>query len=62
MYTKFGIKGTDGDGGDQPKGGAIALTHPLGATGGTMVSTTLASIEGGGLEELGFVRVCVGTE
>ena len=41
-----------------PRGGAIALGHPLGATGGRMVSTLLAEMEPG---SLGVASMCVGT-
>ena len=41
-----------------PRGGAIALGHPLGATGGRMVSTVLAEMEPG---NLGVASMCVGT-
>ena len=41
-----------------PRGGAIALGHPLGATGGRMVSTLLAEMEPG---NLGVASMCVGT-
>ncbi|KAL2047347.1 hypothetical protein N7G274_001368 [Stereocaulon virgatum] len=44
-----------------PRGGAIALGHPLGATGGRMVSTILSEMGGGGFGELGVVSMCVGT-
>ena len=41
-----------------PRGGAIALGHPLGATGGRMASTLLAEMEPG---SLGVASMCVGT-
>lgn len=41
-----------------PKGGAIALGHPLGATGGRMVGGVLGEL---GVGELGVVSLCVGT-
>lgn len=44
-----------------PRGGAIALGHPLGATGGRMVSTILHEMGGGGFGEVGVVSMCVGT-
>lgn len=44
-----------------PRGGAIALGHPLGATGGRMVSTILSEMEGKKFGELGIVSMCVGT-
>jgi len=49
------------DGKVNPRGGAIALGHPLGATGGRMVSTILGEMEGKKLGELGVVSMCVGT-
>ena len=44
-----------------PRGGAIALGHPLGATGGRMVSTILHEMEAGEVGEVGVVSMCVGT-
>lgn len=44
-----------------PRGGAIALGHPLGATGGRMVSTLLHEMGEGGVGEVGVVSMCVGT-
>lgn len=44
-----------------PRGGAIALGHPLGATGGRMVSTILSEMGGGRLGQVGVVSMCVGT-
>ena len=41
-----------------PRGGAIALGHPLGATGARIVSTLLAEMEPG---MLGVASMCVGT-
>jgi acetyl-CoA acyltransferase 1 len=43
-----------------PKGGAIALGHPLGATGARMLATLLPEMERQGLET-GVVSMCVGT-
>jgi acetyl-CoA acyltransferase 1 len=43
-----------------PKGGAIALGHPLGATGARMVAGLLPEMERQGLET-GVVSMCIGT-
>ncbi|KAF2145083.1 uncharacterized protein K452DRAFT_356411 [Aplosporella prunicola CBS 121167] len=43
-----------------PKGGAIALGHPLGATGGRQLATLMPELERQG-KELGVVSLCVGT-
>jgi acetyl-CoA acyltransferase 1 len=43
-----------------PDGGAIALGHPLGATGARMTSTLLHGLERDG-GEVGVVSMCVGT-
>ena len=43
-----------------PKGGAIALGHPLGATGARQLATLLPELERQG-EELGVVSMCIGT-
>ncbi|KAF4122750.1 acetyl-CoA acyltransferase 1 [Geosmithia morbida] len=44
-----------------PDGGAIALGHPLGATGARMTSTLLHGLARDGGGELGVVSMCVGT-
>ncbi len=44
-----------------PRGGAIALGHPLGATGARMVSTILSEMGTEGLGKVGVVSMCVGT-
>ena len=44
-----------------PVGGAIALGHPLGATGARMVSTILHQMGTRGLGNVGVVSMCVGT-
>ena len=46
------------DGRVNPRGGAIALGHPLGATGGRMVTTLLHELDAGAA---GVVSMCVGT-
>jgi acetyl-CoA acyltransferase 1 len=43
-----------------PKGGAIALGHPLGATGGRMLATLLHEMERQ-TQELGVISMCIGT-
>jgi len=43
-----------------PKGGAIAIGHPLGATGARQLSTLLPEMERQG-KELGVVSMCIGT-
>ena len=58
---KLGLEAAMEKGRVNPRGGAIALGHPLGATGARMVSTILAEMEGGGMGEVGVVSMCVGT-
>ncbi|PKS10951.1 hypothetical protein jhhlp_002710 [Lomentospora prolificans] len=48
------------DGKVNPDGGAIALGHPLGATGARMVSTLMHGMRRDG-SEVGVVSMCVGT-
>lgn len=43
-----------------PKGGAIALGHPLGATGARQLATLLPEMKRQG-EEIGVISMCVGT-
>jgi len=43
-----------------PKGGAIALGHPLGATGGRQLATLLPELKRQG-QEMGVVSMCIGT-
>nr|OQO27457.1 hypothetical protein B0A51_06541 [Rachicladosporium sp. CCFEE 5018] len=43
-----------------PKGGAIALGHPLGATGARQLATLLPEMERRG-QQLGVVSMCIGT-
>ncbi|KAI0544732.1 Thiolase, N-terminal domain-containing protein [Xylaria curta] len=57
---KLGLEGAWEDGRVNPDGGAIALGHPLGATGARMVSTLLHGLERSG-GEVGVVSMCVGT-
>ena len=42
-----------------PNGGAIALGHPIGATGSLITAKCLAEMERGG-HELGLVTLCIG--
>ena len=58
---ELGLEGAMEEGRVNPRGGAIALGHPLGATGGRMVSTILHKIGGKEFGELGVVSMCVGT-
>ncbi|KAL3494598.1 Thiolase, N-terminal domain-containing protein [Aspergillus germanicus] len=43
-----------------PKGGAIAIGHPLGATGARQLATLLPELERTG-QEVGVVSMCIGT-
>lgn len=43
-----------------PKGGAIALGHPLGATGARQLATLLPELERQG-KEVGVISMCIGT-
>lgn len=43
-----------------PKGGAIALGHPLGATGARQLATLLPEMERQG-QQLGVISMCIGT-
>lgn len=54
----LGLEKVMGDRRVNPRGGGIALGHPLGATGGRMVATILGEMEEG---ECGVVSMCVGT-
>lgn len=56
----LGLEGALAEGRVNPDGGAIALGHPLGATGARMTSTLLHGLarDGG---EVGVVSMCVGT-
>jgi acetyl-CoA acyltransferase len=44
-----------------PHGGAIALGHPLGATGAIRTATLVHGMRGKGLKGYGMVTMCVGT-
>jgi acetyl-CoA acyltransferase 1 len=43
-----------------PKGGAIALGHPLGCTGARQIATLLPELKRQG-KKLGVVSMCIGT-
>ena len=58
---KLGLDKAMQEGRVNPRGGAIALGHPLGATGGRMVCTILSEMGSGGFGEVGVVSMCVGT-
>jgi acetyl-CoA acyltransferase 1 len=57
---KLGLEKAFEEGRVNPKGGAIALGHPLGATGARMVATLLPEMERQGLQT-GVVSMCIGT-
>ncbi|KAI9744111.1 MAG: hypothetical protein M1818_002263 [Claussenomyces sp. TS43310] len=57
---KLGLERALSEGRVNPKGGAIALGHPLGATGARMVATLLPELERQGLQT-GVVSMCIGT-
>ncbi|KAK7109391.1 3-ketoacyl-CoA thiolase A, peroxisomal-like [Littorina saxatilis] len=44
-----------------PKGGAIALGHPLGCTGARMIATLLHELKRRGKRSMGIVSMCMGT-
>lgn len=43
-----------------PKGGAIALGHPLGATGGRLISSLITELHRTG-KQVGVATLCMGT-
>lgn len=57
---KLGLEGEWEKGRVNPDGGAIALGHPLGATGARMASTLLHGLKRDG-GEVGVMSMCVGT-
>jgi len=57
---KLGLTKELEEGNVNPNGGAIALGHPLGATGGRMVAGLLHELERRG-EQTGVVSMCIGT-
>jgi acetyl-CoA acyltransferase 1 len=57
---KLGLEQALADGRVNPNGGAIALGHPLGATGARMVADLLPEMERQGLQT-GVVSMCIGT-
>jgi acetyl-CoA acyltransferase 1 len=56
----LGLEGALAEGRVNPKGGAIALGHPLGATGARMLAGLLPELERQGLQT-GVVSMCIGT-
>lgn len=57
---ELGLEKTYEQGRVNPKGGAIALGHPLGATGARLVAGLLSELERQGLQT-GVVSMCIGT-
>ena len=57
---QLGLEKTLEEGRVNPKGGAIALGHPLGATGARMLAGLLPELERQGLQT-GVVSMCIGT-
>lgn len=57
---ELGLEKAWQDGRVNPDGGAIALGHPLGATGARMVSTLMHGMRRSG-DEVGVVSMCIGT-
>lgn len=57
---ELGLEEAWADGRVNPTGGAIALGHPLGATGARMTSTLVHGMRRDG-DDLGVVSMCVGT-
>lgn len=57
---ELGLEGAWEQGKVNPDGGAIALGHPLGATGARMASTLMHGLKRDG-GEVGVVSMCVGT-
>jgi len=57
---KLGLEKKLEEGKVNPKGGAIALGHPLGATGARMLAGLLPELERHGLQT-GVVSMCIGT-
>lgn len=57
---KLGLESRYAAGDVNPNGGAIALGHPLGATGARLVSTLIHGLHRGG-QELGVASLCIGT-
>ena len=57
---KLGLEDAWANGKVNPTGGAIALGHPLGATGARMTSTLLHGMQRDG-DELGVASLCIGT-
>lgn len=60
VVRTLGLEKSLEEGRVNPKGGAIALGHPLGATGARMLATLLPELERQGLQT-GVVSMCIGT-
>lgn len=56
----LGLEHAYEDGKINPRGGAIALGHPLGATGARMLATLLPTLRDRG-EQVGVLSACIGT-
>ncbi|KAJ6789058.1 hypothetical protein PWT90_09989 [Aphanocladium album] len=57
----LGLQGAWEDGRVNPDGGAIALGHPLGATGARMVATLMHGLKRAGQGDVGVATLCIGT-
>ncbi len=57
----LGLEGAWQDGRVNPDGGAIALGHPLGATGARMVATLMHGLRRAGKGDVGVATLCIGT-
>lgn len=57
----LGLEGAWRDGRVNPDGGAIALGHPLGATGARMVATLMHGLRREGKGDVGVATLCIGT-
>lgn len=58
---ELGLEGAWRDGRVNPDGGAIALGHPLGATGARMVATLMHGLKRDGKGDVGVATLCIGT-
>lgn len=58
---ELGLEGAWRDGRVNPDGGAIALGHPLGATGARMVATLMHGLRREGKGDVGVATLCIGT-
>lgn len=57
----LGLEGAWQDGRVNPDGGAIALGHPLGATGARMVATLMHGLRRAAKGDVGVATLCIGT-